>query len=126
MKSILSILACSMIILFSSCGGTDCTPQDLIGTYTGTNTCAGEEPDTLSFVITEGENGMLVFTDDTGDDFSVQLEGCTFSIPEISFEFFGISITTSGSGEFSGSQLTITQTLTAEGQTEVCTYVGNK
>lgn len=122
------IFAYVFILCFAACGSDDdCTPDSVAGTY---NFVSVEcDPDNARDMLEDGsiENSEL-FTvsavDETtisieaedGSSFELMLTGCEFAAEPISFDFFGISITSTYSGEFDGDVLRLRISTEIEGE----------
>lgn len=117
-----------------SCGGDDCTPETIAGTYTGINNC-DDEATAAGLPLNEGEVTFTVehlgennysATDSKGETTLFTVDGCNLIVPDLSLEFFGITILTSGDGQFNGDQLNLNITTTVDGLSFTCNYSGTK
>ncbi len=119
MRNLLGLVLFCFVL--ASCGGDSCTEADYVGTWNGTIACTGEPEEDVVVVITEGSTDGFINLAFDGDVTSVEVDGCNLDIPETSFDFFGIMITTSGSGSLDGNTLSIVQNISAAGEQETCT-----
>ena len=121
-KLLLLTIYCSIVI--ASCGGDgDCTAEMVAGTYIGSIMCDDPENNDEDVLIrVEARGDDIVITDDTGEEFEVELNGCQFTIPEITVDVFGIQLSISGDGEFDGPILTFDVVTTFSGISETCRF----
>lgn len=118
----------------SSCGGgDDCTTETIVGTYVGVNDC--EEVSDPTLVLNEGAITMTVehlsgnsykASDSNGEEYAFTVNGCDINVPELEFEFLGISIKTSGDGKFDGNQMTLNVTTSLDGTSFTCSVTATK
>jgi uncharacterized Zn-binding protein involved in type VI secretion len=104
--------------LMSSCGSDDCTQDDWVGTYTGTETCDGVESAEETFTITAGSTETTLVID--GE--TVAFDGCNVT-ESFTFEFLGITTTSEITVELDGNTITGTSKITVDGTVEDdCTF----
>ena len=118
MRNLLGLLLFCFIL--ASCGGDSCSEADYVGSWSGTISCDTEPTEDIDIVITEGSGGNINLDID-GEITPVEVNGCSLNIPEISIDFFGTPLTTSGSGNLDGDALTIVQKISVAGVEESCT-----
>jgi len=133
MMRILLFIAIVSIGLISCGGGDDCTPETIVGTYTGNNSC--DDPNNSGVDLNEGEITFTIAhlgennysaTDQNGDVTVFTIDGCSIDVPVLEFEFFGIMRSTSGDGKFDGDQLTL-NVITGVDEVEfTCNFIGTK
>lgn len=115
------------LMAFGACGDSaDCTAETVKGIYEGQSVCSDGTLDGSSSFAVNGSGDNITFADEFGDEYSVSLNGCSFDIPELTIEFFGIEITTSGEGEFNGETLTMTIYTEAVGMSTDCVFTGTR
>ena len=128
------ILLFVLIVGLAACGGDDnCTSETIVGTYMGINNCddtsgtgvdLGDGDVTLE-IVALGNNNYSA-TNQDGDETVFTVDGCTITVPDLEFEFFGIMIATSGDGNFDGDQLTLNINTVVDGAEFTCNYTGTK
>ena len=123
MKNVFTLLI--FLSLLSACGSDDCTISDYEGSYTGTITCDGEEPESITATVTAG-SGNTIVVDANQEVFMIEVDGCDLVIPAETVDIFGIETMVSGSGELDGNTMRITQRVSAFGFTPNCQIVLNK
>jgi len=114
-------------VVFFSCGSDDdCTTESVLGTYVGSSQCNDptlEGPTSIT-VTMSGSN--LLLEDQDGQEFAVSLDGCSFDIPEVSADFFGVQITADGDGDFDGETLNVNINTTVDGVGGTCRFQGTR
>ncbi len=112
--------------------GANCEVENrtaFLGEWSGTVSCTGEEEDTTSFVATTSEEGndkLLLTFDDGTSTLACATSPTTLVIQEFTVvdPFFGLMITTSGTGNLADATLSLDLDIQVEGfGTTQCTYV---
>lgn len=112
-------------LLLSSCKKDDenndsCIQTDFIGTYTGTNSCEGQDAESVTFTIIE--RGGDLYLSDSDQEYAIQTNGCTLEIPSINLIFAEVS----GTGKLEGNKLTVTQNISVFGISTSCKFEGTR
>ncbi len=109
-----------------SCGDdeSDCIASMLEGTYSGSSTCSNPQTEGPTALTVSANGNRLTIVDQDGSSFDVDLDGCTFEVPEQTVEFLGIEVKTSSKGEFLGSTLEFEVDIETDGEKENCVFSG--
>lgn len=100
--------------------GSGCSLDDFVGTYTGTEDCDGSE-EAATFTINKAGNS-LTLTDNDGNNYELEVDDCSFEIPEVNL----IIAEYSGDGFINGDNLTVNLKASALGFTSNCRFEGSK
>lgn len=121
MRNVLFLFACSLFVLSCNTFAT-CEDTDLVGIYSGAETCDTNSAETTFEIFIDNDEVFL--STSNGTNLELVTDGCSFTIPAQST----LISTISGSGSVSGDNLevTITSVGVLSGDASTCDFSGDK